>query len=471
MSDENDGKSDAMALLQGAIDTHPKGRDTRPSFHALWHLKALNVVDNLTEFASTAWDEAETTAKTKAPVIVVMDTPLDYEHPNLEGVIERALMCDFSVFSDGAFPVATEQLGGNLDSERGRRQAVIAKLADHQNPPAMPIESDRKSQLTRHVPGAHGTAVSGLIAARPDFVGYQTPAYLGDEGEDSELNFAILSYAGINPFARIVPVTLSAAPYPDMVNGALDYIKAIDPDIIVIAAAWAEGADLNRPIATNEEGAVLQLGAAEADADAWKDVSDKLIALSKDTIVLCAAGNENTSELAYPASLHKDDRGEIYAITACDVNGEPLSYSPRPETHARVLATLSSPLPNDDQVSTVLDRFRYVLPELRKTHVSMDMVATVDPRDIISLDPTGSQGYNPSPYPGQVSDHGTYLEIGSLFTRFSGTSAATAIAAGLASLALMHEGGSAGNETEPSSWLDLGQAQSLWASRVIKEGI
>lgn len=469
MSDENDVKSDAMALLQGAIDTHPKGRDTRPSFHALWHLKALNVVDNLTDFASTAWDEAEKTAETKAPVIVVMDTPLDYGHPNLRGAIDQALMCDFSTFSEGAFPVATEELDDTV--YEARREAVIGRLTDKQNPPAIPMDSERKSQLTRHVPGAHGTAVSGLIAARPEIVGYQSPAYLEDEGEPSELNFSILSYAGINPFARIVPVTLSAAPYPDMVNGALDYVKAIDPDIVVIAAAWAENVDLNRPTSKDEDGTVLQLGNSSTDANEWKGVSDKLIALSHDTIVLCAAGNENTLQLAYPASLHKDESGEIYAITACDVNGEPLSYSPRPEPHARVLATLSSPLPNDDQDSTVLDPFRYVLAELRKTHVSIDKVATVDPRDIITLDPTGSQGYNPSPYPGEVSDHGNYLEIGSLFTRFSGTSAATAIAAGLASLALMHEGGSAGNETEPSSWLDLGQAQSLWASRVIKEDI
>ncbi|MEV8468821.1 hypothetical protein AB0T83_18865 [Fluviibacterium sp. DFM31] len=71
------------------------------------------------------------------------------------------------------------------------------------------------------------------------------------------------------------------------------------------------------------------------------------------------------------------------------------------------------------------------------------------PTDIVSTDVPGSAGYNPSPYvqlPGQESDE--HLEVASLYCGFSGTSAATALAAGLVSLALaLQRAGEQGDAT------------------------
>lgn len=478
---------------QNALATHTEKRNFRPGFHALWHLEQLKVVKDLVSFDAPSWNTAE---KLKGPVVVVMDTPMDVDHPNLEPQINRSLMRDFSVFNDGAFQVKTHQLGP--DEFKERLELIRTKEANPDDPANMQHASDwakshndmastilteihedggKRSSVIRQVPGAHGTAVAGLIAGVPAKRPQETAAYLGATAKPAEFPDVDLPYAGINPFASIVPVTLTAAPYPDMVLGALNYIEAINPDVIVIAAAWADHdmltpsanpTDATWPMEQNDDDVLFDQESKEeadqalppADHALWQKVSAKLIALSQTSTVLCAAGNVATSQLVYPASLCTESGNKIWAVTACNDQGTLLSYAPPLVEGARILKTLSTELPRSDREKVVIDPYTARLPELTQTDPGFEKVGA---RDLITLDPQGRQGYNPTEYPSPENTHGTpFLEIGSLYTRFSGTSAATAVAAGLVSLGLTTSNDS-DDETrfDKEEPFDLKQAQAF----------
>lgn len=460
-----------------AIKTHRKGRNSRPSFHALWHLEDLGVVENLKTFESAIWEQLESAKPAKAPVIVVMDTPLDEAHPNLQGSINTTLMRDFSVFNEGAFPhrISTSEknpkikeretilkVGGSSWAHSTQATTIKREITDE-------VWAGKRSTLTRQVPGAHGTAVSGLIAARPGEVCYSDPVYIGEENVIPTADKLDLPYCGINPFATIIPVTLSAAPYPDMVLGALDYIAALDPDVVVIAAAWADDADRGsntikadpgKAVEQNETGhGQSSKNGHVTDAQLWKAVETKLKAISEKSVVLCAAGNLPSDRLAFPASLCGQEGNNIWAVAACNSEGEALSYSPQVDPKKRMLKTLSTQLPRNDREQTVKDIYRFTIPELQQ---DMDGYAEISARDIITLDPTERQGYNPTTRPKNGPADGVLLEIGSLFTRFSGTSAATAIAAGLISLVVLPDRKMDRTQFDPDALFDLEQAKRLF---------
>jgi hypothetical protein len=63
-------------------------------------------------------------------------------------------------------------------------------------------------------------------------------------------------------------------------------------------------------------------------------------------------------------------------------------------------------------------------------------VAELPVEGLIALDAPGPYGYNPSPYRYRPSGKGPHFDIGSLYCPFSGTSASTALAAGLIGLAI-----------------------------------
>jgi subtilisin family serine protease len=486
-----------------ALATHPEGRNFRPSFHALWHLEHLNVVNDLTSFHAPSWDTAQSC---KPPVVVVIDTPMDVEHPNLKPQISKALMRDFSVLNDGGFPIKTSLLSPKEVKERSALiQMSNAASSDPANlqytsdwakahtqmaatilseicgeeiiDESLRKENGKRSSILKQVPGAHGTAVAGLIAGVPSIQPQQTAAYLGETVKPADNLDAYLPYAGINPYATIVPVTLTAAPYPDMVLNALNYIEAIQPNVIVIAAAWADAAMLTKPedpvdttwpMEQNESD--VPFGQSNTDSNSkprptpdyalWQQVSEKLVALSHTSVVLCAAGNVSTSQLVYPACLCTKDGNKVWAITACDDDGGLLSYAPPLREGARMLMTLSTQLPRSDREKVVIDPYDAKLPELIQSEPSFEKVGA---RDLITLDPQGRQGYNPTEYPSPDNIQSTpFLEIGSLYTRFSGTSAATAIAGGLVSLALTTARDSEDKTAfDPKKTFDLKQAQAF----------
>lgn len=508
MSNENNSALRAEAVANG-----PQGRHLRPEFEACWHLKDLGVVSSLETFDSKAWDLAESkiNAGARPPLVVVMDTPLDAGHPNLARNIDKALMRDFSVLYEGVFPtpsfdlslqdfqkrlslvkVLPDPVPNNLteaeikalpNSEWGKQHPEISgdilrdlKDASFAHPGGDPQEEPslaaKRRNFAKYVPGAHGTAVAGIIASIPAEMPVQSAVAFGETIKPSETVGVQLAYAGINPFATIVPISLTAAPYPDMVLGALNYISGLKPDVIVVAAAWADGRDLapqhdpDDPTWTLEQNEddvdFSQDPVLQVDSDIWKEVTQKLKDLSKEATVVCAAGNVDSEQLVFPARLCAEDDNNIWAVTACDDVGEELSYSPPLNKNWRMIKTISTQLPRSDRGETVIDNFAYELAELRKEPSGYK---TVTPRDLITLDPRGRQGYNPSSMPSlSGAEDEPLLEIGSLFSRFSGTSAATAVAGGLLSLAkMLHGDANPKCASNPDVLFDLEQAMAFYA--------
>lgn len=183
---------------------------------------------------------------------------------------------------------------------------------------------------------------------------------------------------------------------------------------------------------------------ADRDDD-WCKVEDLFLDLCRRSLVFCAAGNEPTEALVYPASLALKTRETAEgktepawspcAVGACDSEGADLTFSPDatrvPSDHL-LIRTLSTEQSRQDQRRTRLDPWDIVDKELGRPAGDPDF----PPRDIVTTDVPGPRGYNPSPYDHVPRADGEHFEIASLFCRFSGTLAATAIAAGLVSLAL-----------------------------------
>ncbi len=389
-----------------------------PEFHALWHLQALGVVGDFVDVGMGPWGQVDAERRVR---VVVMDTPVDWQHPNLIGAINTDLMRDFSSVNAGAAMVSAD----------GTQDAMIY--------------------------GAHGTAVAGLIGARPARATLQLPRRTDaapvkpeDRGRDIDL-----PYAGINPFCEIVPIALTAAPDTEMVLAALRYVATLDADIVVVAAAWD---DTDR--------AMGDLPSFDASAPKWSAVGEVLKEIAAKATVLCAAGNSGPGHMAYPACLAGCIDG-LFAVTACDAEGHLLTYAYDPKGHDRVIRTLSTQGPRYDRDQTLLDPWAV-------QDASLKLPGNKDPypaERIISLDPRGPRGYNPSPYRYTPPPGGAHLEIGSLYAEFSGTSAATAIAAGLLSLALQSEKpGAAGRRPglsprKPQELFNLQQAKALLDER------
>ncbi len=169
----------------------------------------------------------------------------------------------------------------------------------------------------------------------------------------------------------------------------------------------------------------------------------------------------------YPASLSRSEKkGEgPWAVGACNDKGVDLSYSPDFKAidglGHRMIKTLSSEHSRYDRNLRRLDPWENVDPELKLPAGDSNF----PPTNIIATDVPGDAGYNPSPYRYTPDPDGCHYEIASLFCRFSGTSGATAIAAGLISLAMARTRKQGKPPFHPKSQLfDLDRAKELVAS-------
>lgn len=405
----------------------PPNTGRRPRFHALWHLSALEVVKDLTQTpCSDAWKKAACEPRV---TVAIIDTMPAYTHPCLKGQIDFENGRDFS-----------RRYGGEK----------------------IPNPNTRQKPLD-YAFGAHGTAVAGLIAARPRAdielcIPPDATPYTEATSASAEPQEIDLPYSGINPYALIIPIVVSAAPEPAMLVAALTYAAGLEPapDVVVIADSWdrhreapaAQTQDKEQgakkedspsdPDAYNARSDGPQNASSQLTSVGWDAVEDCVNELCKKSFVFCAAGNRPCSSLVFPASLSLPESGP-WAVGACDACGNDLTYTPpsdqiRKNLNARLITTLSSEHPRWDRVTQKLDPWAKIDKELK---IPDELFKNeFQPTDIVAIDVPGPAGYNPSPYDYFPPQDGTHLEFASLFCRFSGTSAATAIAAGLVSLAI-----------------------------------
>ncbi|MEH7827875.1 S8 family serine peptidase [Gemmobacter denitrificans] len=403
--------------------TIPTGTGIYPEYPALWHLVQSGVVSDLTSFASPAWDEAAQAATPR--VVALIDTAVAWDHPNLRGAIDQALMRDFSVVDEGAFVLADTALSAD---DLARRQAVLAAMQPGV-PGADTLLDAMRATAGQHDPalvaadpvfGAHGTAMAGLIGGRPvaGALLRRPDRHLPDgsviAGADDPV---ALPYAGVHPLCRIVPIVTTGAPDPGMWRAAFAYADLIGADVVACAS-------------------MLDFDASDPG---WQAADTTIRAVGARRVILAAAGNDPTG-LAYPASLRGQDR--ILAVAATTRDGVAAPYAPGGASfHALSGDSLSL-----DAAVVIYDPHARPDPAGAVLLPDQTVPRPMQLEDLVTTDVPGPFGYNPSPFPhvpgaalaGGMGDW--HHEIGSLYARFSGTSAATALAAGLAALAMASTG-------------------------------
>ncbi len=496
-----------MAELYGCLDretaqepgarapdeTLGRGYGHYASYHALWHLREIGVVPDLRSFDSPAWDAAEERLSSGArrTRVALIDTSVAYRHPNLEGAILTPLMIDFFSARFGTFPAPDDDTA-LLDAALATAGAKADALADgmvrellerlHRHLDTEYREAGqaawraprRVSPATSPIFSAHGTAMAGLIGARPrgpDEVRLVETTHIGggvSQPPPPSPDVFGFPYAGVDPFCEIVPISTSFEPDPEQLLLALLYAWLIDADIIVLARDFPD--PLGSPI-TGEPGPEPGLppeaeqnalrdaypaSLGERELQQWAALRALTLKLSRQIPLVCASGNGGDTTMILPAALAAPDNGIIavgaraatgnragYSTTGRGAGGEPVIslYAPsgdgeRLDEKVQRLDTADPGFRPEDHSAAYVGQLGVQHPALPKAtapDVTQSIFAT---QEIITTDVPGAAGYNMSAFSQFTTPGGSILDYRSYYCRFSGTSAAAAIAAGMLSLAV-----------------------------------
>ncbi|MGI9406173.1 MAG: S8 family serine peptidase [Hyphomicrobiaceae bacterium] len=395
----------------------------------------------------------------------LIDLSVAWKHPNLVGCVDTSMMIDFFSARYGAFPRPKKdfdwaaQFQGLGDMELGPRSQQLydnlrRRLCNSQ-------DSRHAAPTTRPAFSAHGTAMTGLIGARPVSWTYAKPKFL--EPMDQFITGAlsattdILPYAGVDPFCKIVPISTSFDPDPEQYILALLYAHIADVDLIVLARDFSDPNPANSPATPSDrhpdgEVDVLKknypVSQSPGERELWVELRNLICEISKKRPILCAAGNGGDDMIIYPASLAADDNG-IIAIGAVAASGQTASYSSASDPGQNAVY---APGGDGERVDKEIQRRDVNSPDFdsalhdssykNELHTSLDVGGPDRPNsctfaieEVITTDVPGRFGYNGSLARIAFSETNEVIDFGSLFARFSGTSAAVAIAGGFLSLA------------------------------------
>ena len=343
-----------------------------PRYHGLWHLQASgldiqSVIGSGQEVPAWAAARARLADPEAKPTrIVLIDTPVAKDHPNLAGALAQTTPIDITTdapeLSKLAFITVTADKQALIDE-------VATALADKAgNTPDDPTKGDhpimlRNTSLRNF--SSHGTAMAGIIAGRPvtaalfarpettagdllaqfeqevppaplptTAVPASDPAAEGvDLGPDGLKSTKVkggatligldLPYSGADPTAEIVSIGFTALSRPHEFLTALEIAAKLSPDLIVMSVAMPVPPGVMGPAEVVDEDAMVEL---VGDDGLWTALKTHLLDLSQTVPIFCAAGNTR-DVISFPASLDEADNG-IFAVGAMTSNDEPASYSP-----------------------------------------------------------------------------------------------------------------------------------------------
>jgi Subtilase family len=426
--------------------------DDYPLYDALWHLSAIGLLD--------AGRNAVLAAKPqqKAVRVAIIDTSIAAEHPCLADAIDRERSCDFGSTRLGAFPFAD---AGTADPEK-RRLASGILSANSPGYEAMPAVAALSAELSARVqPGQpallgiepavsalfsnHGTAIAGLVAARPTVVKRRVPAALGSA--EMDLIDQPLPYMGANPHASIISISTSFDPDPEQMILALLHAELSGADVILLAR---DIADPRRSVPQRPDiiQSIAQVWPDARGLALWDELHSLIIAMSKRIPVICAGGNGNEQGCVYPANCAAPENG-VVSVGSVNARGYLTAYS-------ATGATLHAPSSDGERHDSAEIRRDPRAPEDGQPALR-EGTSHFSHLNIIATDVPGRGGYSGSRYANASLPKDVIREIGSYFCTFGGTSAAAAITAGFLSGAI-----GAGELVLPAARSERGAAAKRW---------
>jgi hypothetical protein len=438
---------------------------TYPRYDSLWHLVAMGVLTP--QHQPKSWTAATLARPTR---VAMIDTSVAFDHPNISAAINRDLSLDLFSATLGSFSAKskTDTLGNlgltdpnslvqGLPHSGALLDDFVARMAVGQ-----PAWHRGVAPATSAVFSAHGTAIAGLIGARPVLIDAEDDAF-----PSAKNGKVALPYCGVDPMAEIVSISTNFDVDPVPLILAFLYAEMINADVIllprVIPDPYRTVPELSSYVLDDLGGATLTDAisphpVAAVQRELWEELAELIVRISMRRPVVCAAGNANEEYGLYPANCASDDNG-IIAVGAVNAKGWNCSYSP--------MHNLTCWAPSSD--GERFDRAEVRLDEKRSDYKAEGVPvpnnnARYSYYDVISTDVPGKGGYAVSPYGGadDLTGHGM-REFGSYFCRFGGTSAASAQVAGFLSLGQsIGDYPQGSNGVDAKAWL-LGKCTTLGA--------
>ena len=415
-------------------DAGPTGRELYADYSALWHLESIRVLETLREMAGKP-------PPARPARVAIIDTSVARDHPCLTEAIDADLALDLFSTRLGAFtyadPAREEErlrvralpnLGTDIAAGLPVTEALLAEFVDRLSP-GQPVHPGGIGPAAAPDFSAHGTAVAGLVGARPAVMALAPPGAPAGT-PPAELP---LPYCGVDPFCRIVPVSTNFDPDPEALILAFLYAEVIDAQVVLVPRSLPDPFRTPPELARVAAGPGTLLEAVHPceigprEAELWEELARLIVRVSQRRVVVCAAGNDQEAGAIYPANLAAEDNG-VVAVGAANAKGLVSGYSD--PTSATILG------PSDD--GEVFDR-RTVRLDIQAAGYDAQGVpaqnrnADFSHFEIVTTDVPGLHGYAFSPFASEEPEDGL-REFGSYFCRFGGTSAASAIVAGLLSL-------------------------------------
>lgn len=467
------------------------GRQHYPRYAALWPLVHMGIVgsakDDEEEDADLLFDLWKELSKHPRPVrVAIMDTSVAIEHPNLNGsrtrcaaapeaggsshpgravpdtVIDCFRAIDFASARLGSFPYygAQRSIGELLagDPDAAWPQSGDVPLPDLGYDTGLDIPADcpqtkalfgelcqrlqpgQKTLFDTVLPAtdprfsSHGTAIAGLVGARPARVRFADQPERAAEKPGTGLPFS-----GVNPFCSLIPVSAGFDPDPEQLILALLYSCMAGAQVILLPRDFPDPLRtppvLDRHVRERSE----RVPVSDREESLWEELEKLTIALSRHIPIVCAAGNSGDENVIYPASLAADTNG-IIAVGAVNSSNRIATYSCRGD-----LVTVYAPSSDGER----LDREETRLDTQDPDYISFPDRIRQDNAgsgfsylDAVSCDVPGRYGYNSSdkadPYERRLDNPADMAlrDFGSFYCLFGGTSAASALVAGFLSLGL-----------------------------------
>jgi subtilisin family serine protease len=246
------------------------------------HLKAIEVAVSLTKIGSKPVDSVPSNADILAnpPLIAVIDSGVDYDHPQLKNRIfvnpsPGASGCDNDVRGCNVTAMGGGLLGdGNVYPNYTTGAGTACPSADR--------EVEDKCN--------HGTHVAGIIAA-----------------EYSSNGSSVSGPAGVCPFCKIVP------------------IKATGPEGGISDASQLAGLKYVSLFRSKSSNAIRVVNASFGQFQRNRAIAVIVASLRRTgngIVVIAASGNEDTMLRSYPAAL-----ADVVAVSALDASNNKASFS------------------------------------------------------------------------------------------------------------------------------------------------